>query len=211
MERERVGQVGSPVVIRDLHGGDILPHIDALADLRMRVFRAFPYLYEGDRDYERHYLTAYAQSAGAYVAGAFARSASGEEVLVGAATATPMVDHADDFAEPFLAAGMDIATIYYFGESVLLPQWRGHGVGHAFFERREAAARARGFPLAAFCAVVRPVDHPDRPGDYSPLDPLWRRHGFAPVDGLVCQFDWKDVGQAAESSHPMQFWIKALG
>ncbi|WP_327752853.1 hypothetical protein VVT58_00305 [Sphingobium sp. SJ10-10] len=27
---------------------------------------------------------------------------------------------------------MDIGQIYYFGESVLLLDWRGRGIGHAF-------------------------------------------------------------------------------
>jgi len=207
----RVGDAGPDrPVVRDLRGDALTPWLDALADLRIAVFRAFPYLYDGDRDYERRYLSAYAASPGAYVAGAFAAGVDGAERLVGAATAAPMADHAAEFAEPFRVRGMDIGRIFYFGESVLLPDYRGHGLGHAFFERREAAARALGFAMACFCAVVRPVDHPARPAGYSPLDPLWRRHGFAPVNGLVGTFDWKDVGEAEETPHPMQFWVKDL-
>ena len=33
---------------------------------------------------------------------------------------------------------------------------------------------------------------------------------LAPVDGLIGQFGWKDRGDAAESDHPMQFWVKRL-
>lgn len=116
-----------------------------------------------------------------------------------------MADHAAEFAAPFRDSDIDIGDVYYFGESVLLPQWRGHGIGHAFFDRREAKARALGFPLTSFCAVIRPSDHPARPPGYSPLDPFWRRRGFAPVEGLVGHFDWKDVGDTEESRHPMQF------
>lgn len=130
--------------------------------------------------------------------------------LVGAATAAAMSDHAPEFAAPFRDRGMDIGAIYYFGESLLLPQWRGHGIGHAFFDRREAKARNLGFSLAAFCAVVRPPDHPARPKGYSPLDPFWRKRGFAPADGLIGSFAWQDVGDAEESEHPMQFWLKRL-
>ncbi len=91
---------------------------------------------------------------------------------MGAATAAPMADHAAEFAAPFRACGIDLADVYYFGESVLLPEWRGHGIGHAFFDRREARARELGFPLASFCAVIRPADHPARPAGYSPLASL---------------------------------------
>lgn len=121
-----------------------------------------------------------------------------------------MADHAAAFAEPFRARGMDIGNIYYFGESVLLPQWRGHGVGHAFFDRREAKARELGFAMASFCAVIRPADHPARPADYSPLDPFWRKRDYAPVDGLIGHFNWQEPGEEAASDHAMQFWVKAL-
>lgn len=195
----------SNILIRTLTGEALTASLDALADLRIAVFRAFPYLYDGDKIYERDYLAAYAASPGAIVAGAF----DGNR-LIGAATAAPMADHAAEFAEPFKARGYDIARIFYFGESVLLPAYRGHGIGHAFFDRREERARELGFAQASFCAVIRPPDHPARPADYSPLDPFWRKRGFAPVDGLVGQFSWKDTGEAAETQHDMQFWVKAL-
>lgn len=195
----------SAIAVRDLTGASLVDALDGLADLRIAVFRAFPYLYEGDRAYERDYLRAYADSDGALIAGAF----DGDR-LVGAATAAPMADHAAEFAAPFRDRGMDIAGIYYFGESVLLPEYRGRGIGHAFFDRREVRAKELGFAHASFSAVVRPPDHPARPVDYAPLDPFWRRRGFAPVDGLTGTFGWRDVGDSVETQHPMQFWVKPL-
>lgn len=191
--------------IRTLTGEALVASLDSLAELRIRVFRAFPYLYDGDAAYERDYLRAYAESPGAIVVGAF-----DAERLIGAATAAPMADHAAGFAEPFQARGHDISRIFYFGESVLLPDYRGHGIGHSFFDKREERARELGFAQSSFCAVIRPNDHPARPADYSPLDPFWRKRGYAPVEGLVGQFAWKDVGDAGESQHDMQFWVKRL-
>jgi hypothetical protein len=31
-----------------------------------------------------------------------------------------------------------------------------------------------------------------------------------PVEGLTCDFDWKDIDQLNETSHPMQFWSRSL-
>lgn len=193
----------SGITVRPLTGDALVGALDALADLRITVFRAFPYLYDGDRGYERGYLSAYAQSEGAIIVGAF----DGEQ-LIGAATAAPMVDHAAAFAQPFCDHGMDIRQIFYFGESVLLPGYRGHGIGHRFFDLREERARALGFATTCFCAVIRPGDHPARPADYSPLDPFWRKRGYAPISGLIGHFGWKDIGDADESEHPMQFWVR---
>lgn len=191
--------------VEPLAGPALGERIDDLAALRIAVFRAFPYLYDGDLDYERDYLKAYADSADAIVIGAF----DGDR-LIGAATAAPMEDHAAEFAAPFQARGYDLSTILYFGESVLLPDYRGHGLGHAFFDGREAHARALGRDHTTFCAVVRPTSHPARPADYSPLDSFWRKRGYGLLDGITTSFSWKDVGEPAETEKPMQFWMKTL-
>jgi GNAT superfamily N-acetyltransferase len=173
--------------------------------LRIRVFRDWPYLYDGDAAYEERYLRAYAESEEALVVGAW----SGAQ-LVGAATATPMEHHAEEFAAPFRARGHDLAEILYCGESVLLPAHRGQGAGRAFFARREAHGRALGRRFACFCGVVRPPDDPRKPDSYVPLDAFWRRLGYVPMEGVTTQFAWREVGAGAETEHPMQFWIKPL-
>lgn len=179
--------------------------IDAVADLRIRVFAEFPYLYDGDMDYERDYLAAYRESEKAIIVGAW----DGDR-LVGASTGTPMEDHADDFAQAFDGQGMDITGIFYCAESVLLPQYRGRGIGGQFFDHREAHARALGREWSAFCAVIRPEDHPARPADYAPLDGFWTRRGYRMLPGAIAQFGWKDHGEVAETPKPLQFWIRRL-
>ena len=181
---------------------------DALEDvarLRISVFRDWPYLYDGSMEYERDYLQAYRESANAILVGAF----DGDS-LVGASTGTPMEDHADDFAAAFDGTGHDLRTIFYCAESVLLPGYRGQGIGHAFFDAREAHARALGRRYSAFCGIVRPAEHPLRPADYAPLDPFWRKRGYDPVDGAVATFRWKDIDRPDETDHRLQFWMRRL-
>lgn len=180
--------------------------LPALADLRIEVFRDWPYLYAGTRDYERTYLEKFAATAGSVIVAAFDGG-----TIVGCATAAPLLGHEPEFAAPFLQAGYDPAAIFYFGESVLRQSYRGRGVGHAFFDHREAAARRNpGVTHTAFCGVVRSSDHPARPSDYVPLDAFWMKRGYAMVPGLVATFGWTDVGDTQKSSKPMQFWMRAL-
>jgi len=42
-------------------GNGILNHISNVANFRLKYFRDFPYLYQGDLDYEIKYLDGYAQ------------------------------------------------------------------------------------------------------------------------------------------------------
>ena len=191
--------------VERLTGEDLARALDDVARLRIEVFRAWPYLYDGDEAYERHYLQTYRESENAILVAAF----DGDR-LVGASTGTPMEDHAEDFAAAFDGQGIDLKDIFYCAESVLLPGYRGRGIGHAFFDAREAHARAMGRRYVAFCGVVRPADHPLKPEQYQPLDPFWCKRGYAPVKGAVAQFRWKDIDQPEETEHPLRFWMRAL-
>ncbi|WP_428928771.1 GNAT family N-acetyltransferase [Marinibacterium sp. SX1] len=193
------------MTVRVLTGAALDAALDDVARLRIRVFRDWPYLYDGDVDYERRYLQVYRDSDAAVVVGAF----DGDR-LVGAATGMPLADHAEDFAEAFEGSGIDMTQVFYCAESVLLPECRGQGIGHRFFDEREAHARLLGLARVAFCGVVRPADHPLRPAGARALDPFWRGRGYAPVPGVVAHFAWKDIDQPGETDHPLQFWMRSL-
>jgi GNAT superfamily N-acetyltransferase len=186
-------------------GQDAAEWLAAVAELRIAVFREFPYLYEGSLESERRYLATYAASPHAVVV----ITRDGDRV-VGAATAMPLTAHSDDVEPPLRAAGYDPARVYYFGESVLLPAYRGRGIGNLYFDHREAAARRFGFSTATFCAVVRPADHPLRPADYAPHDAFWTKRGFTRRPDVTCTFSWRDLDQPTETEKAMVFWTKEL-
>jgi GNAT superfamily N-acetyltransferase len=193
------------MIVRALERGELEARLDDLAALRIAVFRDWPYLYDGDMDYERRYLRPYLDSADSVVAGAL----DGER-LVGAATGAPLEDHADDFVAAFDGTGLALSDIYYCAESVLLPEYRGQGIGHRFFDIREAKAREIGRKHVAFCAVQRPADHPLRPPGHRQLDGFWQGRGYAPLPGVVARFSWKDLTETDESPKPLQFWMRTL-
>jgi GNAT superfamily N-acetyltransferase len=191
--------------VETLTGAALRAALPALGALRASVFRAWPYLYEAEPGYEGDYQSAYADSAGA---GLVLASVNGEPV--GAATCVPLRDETEGVRAPFVAAGLDVEDYFYFGESVLLPDYRGQGVGVAFFERREAHGLAVSTArFACFCAVQRAVDHPARPADATSLEPFWRHRGYAPM-GLSCAMNWRDVGEVEKTSKTMAFWSKRL-
>lgn len=190
---------------QSLSGHQIIDRLEPLADLRLRVFRDWPYLYEGTLDYERHYL-------GTYVAcpDSLAVLAWDGDRCVGVTTALPMTKAPPEMRAPFEQAGLPVEDILYFGESVVLADYRGRGIGVHFFELREAHARALGLAVCAFCAVDRPEDHPRKPADYLGNDRFWERRGYTRRPDLACRFDWQDLDQPAPTSHRLTFWTRTL-
>jgi GNAT superfamily N-acetyltransferase len=187
-------------------GEALRPHLADVARLRIAVFREWPYLYDGDAAYEERYLGRYAAAPGAAVVLAF----DGTRV-VGASTCLPLVEEGKTVKAPFLAAGWDLGRVFYFGESVLLPEYRGRGAGVGFFTEREAHARRfPGIDTAAFCAVARDPTDPRRPTDYVPLDAFWRKRGYTPSLELACTMRWKEIGGSEEMPHRLTFWLKPL-
>lgn len=191
--------------LKRLSGEQLAEYIPELARLRITVFRDFPYLYDGDYNYEARYLQTYIQSPESVIVLAF----DGGQV-VGASTGIPLKYETDEVKAPFEKAGLPIDDIFYCGESVLLSDYRGKGVGVAFFDHREQHALELGYQHSCFCGVQRPDDHPRRPAGYQPLDNFWKKRGYQKRPELETSFSWKEIGEGQESPKPMTFWMKAL-
>jgi GNAT superfamily N-acetyltransferase len=192
--------------IETLRGNALLPLLPALAQLRIAVFRAWPYLYEGDQAYEQRYMATYAASEKAAVIVAF-----DGQTPAGASTCLPLTDETANVQAPFLAHGIAPERVFYFGESVLLPQYRGGGTGVAFFAAREAHAKAASTAdFTAFCAVQRAADDPRRPPDAVPLDAFWQKRGYTRYPSLTCEMRWREIGNTEESTNTLMFWLKSL-
>lgn len=180
--------------------------LDAVARLRIEVFRSFPYLYEGSLDYERRYLRKLKEARDAIIVVA----RKGREII-GASTGLPLAAQHDEFKAPFEAQGLDVSAVFYCAESVLAAPYRGLGLGHAFFDAREAHARQLGLRHSAFCAVVRAPDDPRRPPDYRPLDEFWTKRHYRPLKGVTATYSWAEIGDGEdEADHMLQFWMRDL-
>lgn len=192
--------------ILTLNGADMAEWLDDVARLRCEVFRSFPYLYDGDAAYEQQYLTAYTRSPGSVLVLALA----GEQV-VGASTGLPMREADSAFQRPFQDRGIPVESVFYCGESVLLPAFRGMGLGHRFFDEREAHARSlAGIRWISFASVERAASDPRRPPGYRSNDSFWAHRGYAPQPDMKVQLPWKQIGEAHETEQTLTMWLRPV-
>jgi GNAT superfamily N-acetyltransferase len=192
--------------LQRLSGSRINDYLPELARLRITVFREFPYLYEGSTAYEEKYLKTYVDAPDSVMVLVWDGN-----TVVGASSGLPLTAETPAVIRPFIEHGYDPGRLFYYGESVLLREYRGRGLGKRFFEEREAhACSLNRFDILCFCAVERPVNHPRRPPDYVPLDAFWNRRGFVKHPELHTTFSWQDLDENVESPKPMVFWLKHL-
>ena len=184
-------------------GPELRPFLPELARLRLEVFRAFPYLYDGTPEYEERYLQPLLNTPDAVIV--LARDG---RVVVGASSALPLIRETPELQAPIGPPEFDRADVLYLGESVLKTEYRGRGLGHAFFDHREEHAQRLGLGTTAFCAVQRPDDHPARPTPYRSLHAFWVARGYTERPDLHTTLSWPDVGDDRDTPKPMRFWLR---
>lgn len=186
-------------------GVEMLPYILDLAELRMTVFREYPYLYDGSLSYEKKYLHQYIDCRESMII-----LAIHDDQVVGASTALPLSAETDTLKAPFIEQHYPIEKIMYLGESVILPAYRHRGIEESFFKAHFAALQRKDYTLLTFCEVERPLSHPKRPPDYHELNTLWESLGFVKHPELSAPLSWKEVDETIETPKPMVFWLKRL-
>lgn len=195
-----------PLTFEKKQGNDILSFAADFAKLRITVFKDFPYLYEGSIGYELDYIQTYAACENAMVFAVY----DGRE-MIGATTCIPLDHETENVQKPFIDNNYNVNNIFYFGESILLKRYRGRGLGHRFFDEREAFARSfETYSIAAFCAVNRADNHPLKPVDYVPNDAFWEKRNYTKHPELFCEMSWLDLHETEETNKTLTFWLKTL-
>jgi GNAT superfamily N-acetyltransferase len=194
------------ISIETFTGAAIGQRLPILARLCTTVFREWPHLYDGDGSYDVRHLQTLADSPRAMLLIAY-----DADVAIGASTCLPLADATENVQAPFLSWGWPPRRFFYLAESVLLPKYRGRGVGKTFFAMREKHARtASDCDFSCFCTIQRPQDHPARPAGAVPLNAFWRGRGYNPVPDLHCRMAWREIGRMRDSKVTLVFWMKSL-
>ena len=188
-----------------LQGSQIQEYLEQIAQLRLTIFREYPYLYDGQQKDELEYLKHYASHTEAT-----AIIASCGNELAGAVTAIPLQYESEELASPLAATQYPVERIIYIGELLFYPDYRNKGLGSRLLSRIEQHfLDQKSYDYLTSATVMRPDDHPRCPDGYVPIDRFLQRSQFVKLAGVTTHFTWKEV-DGIPRDHEMQFWIKAL-
>jgi len=192
------------------HGDEIKEHIGTIARFRLEQFKEYPYLYIGDYEQEQKHLGFYANYKESLLI-----LASDNDKIVAVSTSLPLKYEEEIIsccADELAHRGMDASKGYYFGETIILPEYRGQGIGTILVNMQEEHARTLGCTFVCFIAVKREADHPLRPKNYTEAAVVFERLGFEKTKSVV-SFSWPTLqadGTVREEVNLLDFWIKRL-
>lgn len=184
-----------------IRGSEIEKHIDQLGRFRIEIFREYPYLYDGNIEYERTYLGRYSRNSESFLL--ILQDTHG---IIGACTGIPLNGENHEFQNAFVGENRD--EIYYIGEVMLRADSRGKKLGSRLLSTALGLIDSKKFKKVSLCTVDRGLNHLQRPVSYCSPDYLWKKCGFEKSINLLAYLDWKDIGQEIETQKPMNIWFR---
>lgn len=192
--------------VRAFSGSALRTYVHSIAKLRMDVFQEYPFFEAPDLYRELQCLQRYTASKEGIGVLVFDHS-----TVVGVSLGIPLTLERPEIQEPIQNRFGDTVSYYFFGESVLLKPYRNRGVGHHFFDVREAHVRHfQKYRQICFLDPVRPEIDGLKPPDYLPLHDFWRKRGYVHYPDLNCHLAWKDLQTKQNTEKALTFWISAL-
>ncbi len=196
--------------IKSFKGKEILPFIDELGSLRVKIFREFPYLYDGDLETERRYMSGFANSNKSVLIAVFL-----QEQMVGFIIGTaldsglPITADAHDL---FSSKNLPVNNYYYIGDLVLLEEHRSFGLATKLLKLIETFAADNGYCSTCFLTVFREPDHPLKPKGYKDTARLWEFRKTKKMN-LSISYPWRTFISESESvmlQNTLDFWEKDI-
>lgn len=194
-----------------LFGQQIRDHAAVISPL-LGIFAEWPYLYQQSDPLEdvNYILERYANQSDSAVCIAFEGNKA-----VGAAMGVPLTQAPQHYREAFPENEQRPDDIFYWGELVVLKEYRGEHIATELLTRLGKYVTESGkYKAICFANVEREADYRLshlKPEKYVSLDELWKRFGFEKRLDIRMQGKWTVLNERVESLHEMFVWWKKLG
>jgi len=193
-----------------LVGKAVEEYLDVLIQFRLDYFKEYPYLYFGTSSSERKYLSTYMSHQKGAVA-----IAKYKDDVVGFLTGVPLLAF-NEMAKKIQLMFHDPNTLlddyFYFGDVIVSPQYRSHGLATRLFSKFDTAIQQWGFKNACLLTIVREENHPLKPKHYKVTNSLWNHLGFLKTPVKI-KIQWPTIqvnGEIKDEVNVLDFWSKKI-
>ncbi len=170
------------------------------------MFREYPYLYDGNIEYEKEYLKRYINSQRSCIVLAYS-----ENDIVGVCTCLPLEDELEEIYAPIEQKRFEIKNILYGGEALVLKSYQESGLSRKF-EEICVTHEKKIIPSLTHilvCTVER-GNHYLKPDNYSDISLILNKLNYKKLDGVKCVLSWKDIDKVKEDNKSLSYWIRDL-
>ena len=194
--------LSADIHIRSFAGPGLQNYIHSIAKLRMEIFKEEPFTQEPDLYRELNRLKSYLSSKEAIGTLVFDHT-----TLIGVSLGIPLALESSELQKPFVDHSQPIDQYFYFSESVLLLPYRRRGIGHHFFDIREAHVKQLK-QYQRICFIDPNTNHLKTNSLF--LADFWKNRGYSPYSDLECSLPWQNLGEMKPSEKKCLFWVKSL-
>jgi GNAT superfamily N-acetyltransferase len=122
--------------------------------------------------------------------------------MVGAATGMPLRYENDGLIAPFKGSSYSVDELFYVGELLFYPEYRGCGLGIRLLMQIEEYVRSLDYRYLTCATVVRPDHHALCPESYIKIDRFLVRTGFIMFPDVTTIFAWKETDERVQG-----YWV----
>lgn len=188
-------------------GAKIAPYVKTVAELRVGIYREYPYLYDGNVEFElKETLPIYTRSKNSV----WGVARDGEKII-GLAIWLPLSEISRDLQTPLLEKELDVEAYCCLVDLMVLKEYQGQGIGKRLYAiSEEHVKKEQRYSYLTLYTIERPIKDHKKPKDYTSLDEYWKKRGFVKHPELFFTHPWKDIGDKVDTDHTLIFWIKDL-
>lgn len=192
-----------------IHTGEsILAYTNTLAEWRIKYFKEFPYLYDGNFDYESTYVHHYHSEKDGMIL-----TVEDEGKIVAIATGIALLSEFDIFSSSIeaLKQFVNIDTCAYLGEIIISEEYRAKGLSRKMITAQENHYKSLGYTHCCFLTVIR-TNHPLQPQDYTEPSIYWHSLGYKKTN-IITSYSWPTIQHdeaVIEMENEMVYWIKEI-
>jgi hypothetical protein len=187
-----------------LTGKEAKEYLPQIANIRINMFKEFPYLYKGSLEDEKIYLDTYFNSKDTIILLAFDK-----QRLIAFSNSIPLEQEMDEIKQPFIKNNIDIKKYLYIGEMMIYPEHRNKNLFNIMYKFHEDNAKSI-YSNIVFMSVTRSRNHPSKPRNYRPLDILWKHNGYQELNKIKINLSWKQIDTNKLEENKLSVWSKKL-